>query len=386
MSTCNPPRILHVVRRLCFGGLEMGVVNVVRGLERLGFPQAVCCLEDRGELADRVPHGVPIWVCAEAGQGVGASRCAARFIRDWRPDVIHARNGWAWIDAAAAWVLSGCCGRLAFSVHGWDRLDHMPRKRAFVFRQLAKLTKGMAAVSTETARQFALESGVAEDRFAILSSGVDTDVFHPAPSRRAQDRIVLGCVGRLDPVKAHDVMIAALAKLVAAGSHDVELRLLGDGPCRADLEELVRTLGVQDRVRFCGMMSDIPDQLRELDIFILSSHREGRPTSIMEAMASGLPVVASRVGSIPDLVESGETGLLVEPGDAAGLAEAIAVLLGEEGKRRQFGAEARRVAVADLSLHRMVREYASFYFGLAGTRLSAGVSRSASANSVGHAH
>jgi glycosyltransferase involved in cell wall biosynthesis len=343
------------------GGLEVGVANVVRSLSAKGFPQAVLCLEDRGELADALPASVPVWACVEGEERPQRLPWrAARRMREWRPDVVHARNGSAWIDAGLAWLLARRPGRLAFSIHGWTQVDRMPRKRAFAYRQLARVTHALAAVSAETARQFADESGIPASRFAVLSSGVDTERFRPPDAPRSGSRIVLGCVGRLDPVKAHDVLIDAFARVVAGGA-DLELRLLGDGPLKADLERHARDLGVADRVRFPGTVADVPEQLRDLDIFVLASHREGRPTSIMEAMASGLPVVATRVGSIPELVAEGRTGLLVDPGSTDELARAIGTLSGDEALRRRFAEEARRIAVEELSLDRMIEQYADFY-------------------------
>ncbi len=371
--TRPPLRILHVVRRMAFGGMEVGVVNVVTGLERLGYAQAICCLEDRGELADRLPPSVPVWSCSPGGRPPRVPWQAARHIRAWRPDIVHARNGGAWIDASAAWWLARRRGRLAFSVHGWDRLDRMANLRAFLFRRMSRWTHGLAAVSAETARQFADETGIPAGRFAVLSSGIDTGRFRPPDVPRAGDRVVLCCVGRLDPVKAHDNLIDAFGRVVAHGEPGLELRLLGDGPCRAALEQQVRDRGLADRVRFLGMAFDVAEQLRDSDVFILASHREGRPTSIMEAMASGLPVVATRVGSIPELVDEGRTGLLVEPGDADGLARAIVTMAADGGLRRRFAEEARRRAVSDLSLGAMVEQYEAFYLGLAGNPKPAAV-------------
>jgi glycosyltransferase involved in cell wall biosynthesis len=357
------PRILHVVRRLCFGGLEFGMINLIRGLERHGFTQAVCCLEDRGELAHLLPESVPVWACSEGTAAPRVPWRAARLFRTWGPDVVHARNGGAWIDAGVAWLLAGRPGQLVFSVHGWDRVGRMSWKRAFIYRRLAWVTRRMVAVSAETAQQFADEAGIPLRRFTVLGSGVDTESFRPSAEPRdprPAARLVLGCVGRLDPVKAHDVLIDAFTRVVGAGL-DLELRLLGDGPCRPSLERLVRDRGLTDRVRFLGMVHDVPEHLRDQDLFVLASHREGRPTSIMEAMASGLPVVATRVGSVAELVAEGRTGLLAEPGDVEGLAQAIRTLAADATLRRRFAEEARRFAVSELSLGGMVQRYAAFY-------------------------
>jgi glycosyltransferase involved in cell wall biosynthesis len=230
-----------------------------------------------------------------------------------------------------------------------------------MFRQLARMTWALAAVSAEAAQQFADETGIPAGRFAVLGSGVDTKRFRPATGPRPAGRSILGCVGRLDPVKAHDVLIEAFFRALGDGTRDLELRLMGDGPCRPALERLVQERGLTSRVRFLGTVPDIPEQLRELDFFALASHREGRPTSIMEAMASGLPVVATRVGSVATLVAEGRTGLLANPGDTDGLARAFAVLANDESLRCSLASEARRVAVAELSLDRMVDQYDAFY-------------------------
>ena len=354
----DPLRVLHLVTRLGFGGLEVEILNLVGGLERLGFAQAVCCLRDAGELAADLPAAVP---SRELGGGRLVALSAARWFRAWRPDIIHVRNGWAWPDAAVAWLLAGRPGRLVFSFHGWDRVGRMPRRRAFLYRQLARITPALATISAATAERFAAESGIDPARFVVLDSGIDMDQFRPRPRVAPTGRLVLGCVGRLDPIKAHDVLIEAFAQALDGGRRDLELRLIGDGLERANLERLVAARGLEDRVRLLGMRRDIAAQVRELDLFVLASHREGRPIAIMEALACGVPVIATAVGSVPGLIEPGRTGLLVEPGDRAGLTAAINTLADDPERRDRFGREARRFAVLHLSVDRMAEQYAAFY-------------------------
>ncbi len=353
-------RIMHVVTRLGIGGLEVEILNLVRGLERLGFTQSLCCLQDRGELADQLPDLVPVWSCGQGNPRTVAFR-AASIVRKWRPDVVHVRNGWAWPDVTAAWLLSLRQGRLVFSFHGWDRVGRLPWRRAFLYRQLARITPALATISTETANQFADEAGIAPGRFTVLDSGIDVQRYRPAERSGPSKKLVVGCVSRLDPIKAHDLLIEAFALALDGGARDLELRFLGDGPTRPDLERLVAERGLTDRVRFLGMRLDIPEQLREMDLFVLSSRREGRPISIMEAMASGLPVIATRVGSVAGLIGEGRAGILIEPGDVGGLARAIVKLVDDPVARAAFAAEARRLAVVELSVDRMAGQYAAFY-------------------------
>lgn len=365
MAMPRPYRILHVVTRMGFGGLEVEILNLVRGLERRGFEQAVSCLEGAGELADQIPADIPLRACGEGNVSQRIPWRAARYIRDWQPDIIHVRNGWAWPDTVIAWILAGRPGRLIFSFHGWGQVERMPRRRAFLYRQLARMTPGLASISLETAQRFAEESGIPAGRFVVLDSGIDTERFQPPKTSRAGGRLILGCVSRLDPIKAHDLLIDACARLIGEG-HDLELRLLGDGPSRGELERQVQERGIGDRVKFLGMRLDIPEQLREMDVFVLSTHREGRPISIMESLATGVPVIATRVGSVPGLIADGKTGFLVEPDDVEGLTRAIRRLVEDHELRGRCSEEARRFAVAELSVERMADQYAAYYREIAG--------------------
>lgn len=373
-SASGSLRILHVVRTLSAGGLEVGLVNLVGVLQQAGFVQGVCCLEDKGALAERIPHGVPVWSCRaqKPSRWNRHEFRAVSLFRKFRPDVIHARNYGAWIDAVFARTLAFNPGRMAFTMHGWDRVARMHPRKAFACRVLASMTDGLAAVSPQTANEFARETGIAADRFQILHSGVDTNRFTPNALRArhtADAKFVIACVARLDPVKGHQALIDAVSQIRSAGVPNVELRLVGDGPMRPKLEEHVRHLGLEDWVRFLGTRDDAPEQLRDADVFALASDREGRPTSIMEAMAAGLPIVATNVGSVTDLVDDGECGFVIEPGDSAALAKALLSLAQHDELRYKMGDAARAKAVREFSLERMGRDYAEFYRGLVAGRI-----------------
>lgn len=367
-------RILHVVRTLSAGGLEVGVVNLVRVLQEAGFEQGVCCLEEKGPLAEKIPGDVPVWSCRPKNP----SRFnrhelrAVSLFRKFRPDVIHARNFGAWIDSAFARTLALNPGKLAFTTHGWDRIAHMSRRKAFVCRILSAMTTGMAAVSPQTATEFGKETGIPASRFEILHSGVDTNRFAPNPDRlrRAPDAsFVIACVARLDPVKRHETLIDAVSLMRSQHNVNVELRLVGDGPMRATLEDQVRRLGIERSVLFLGTRDDAPEQLRDADVFALASVREGRPTSIMEAMSAGLPVVATNVGSVADLVDDGESGFVIEPDNPEILAKTLLSLVQHDELRRKMSEAARAKALREFSLERMARDYAEFYRGIVAGKL-----------------
>lgn len=361
------PRLLHVVNSLEVGGVEVGVANLVRGLHEAGYRQALWCVKRPGPLCSTLPESVPVF-CAGPPAG-GPAPCgaavwrSAAWLRRWQPGVVHVRNCGAWHAALPAWALAGCPGRLVASIHGLDWVQPLGPARAALMRGLALTASALVAVSEVTARQFAAQSGVPAARFEVLHSGVDTRRFHPAAGAGNRDdpAVVLGCVARLGQQKGHDILLEAFAAARRLGTPAMRLELAGDGPFRARLEARARHLGLADVVRFHGECADVAGLLRRVDLFVLASLQEGRPTSIMEAMASGLPVVATDVGAVAGLVQHGSHGLLVPPGQAAALAEAIAALARDPARRRAMGEAGRRFAVDHCSLAAMVGAYDRFY-------------------------
>lgn len=365
-------RILHVVNSLGVGGVEVGVVNVMRGLGELGYEQAVCCLEHDGALRGRVPASIAVWVCGRAGRRERYAPLwrAATLMRSFQPAIVHARNCGAWRNGAFAWLLAGCPGRLVFSIHGLDWVGCIDKRRALLYRQLARLTSGLVAVSDATARRFAADTGIPPERFTVLHSGVDTQVFQPRRPPYGPvggcGRVVLGSVARLGQQKGHQQLIEAFALAAAQCCSRLELRLIGDGPCRVHLQALVRGLGLDDRVHFLGEREDVPAQLAQMDFFILASQQEGRPTAIMEAMAAGLAVVATRVGAVAELVVDGQTGILVCADDVAALSRAILALADDAQRRLALGQAGRVLAQDRFALADMVQSYGAFYAKTAG--------------------
>lgn len=358
------PKVLHVVRSLCIGGLEMIVATLAKRLRESGFEQAVLCLESRGELADQIPEDIRVISCQVENSSLLRRHeyKAAAAVRQFRPDIIHANNVGAWMDAAFAWGVGGGRGRLAFTIHGWESTTRMPRRRAWICRSIARMTSGLIAVSPETADQFAAETGIPRQRFSVVTSGVDIERYLPRTDAvDDHSPLVIACVARFSPIKALHDLVRAFALLCERSPQPVVLHLIGDGPERARLEAEAKALNVADRVRFVGMTHDVPGELRHSDIFALSSLREGLPMSIMEAMAAGLPVVGTRVGSVDSLVEDGVTGLLVPASDPEALACALERLVGEPDFRRRAGILARQRAEQEFSLDAMAKRYASFY-------------------------
>lgn len=358
-------RILHVLLSMEIGGVERGVQNIIEHSKPGEFIHGIVCVEKKGLLGARLSASVPVWVCS-AGKRTSKLRVIvrlARRIHEFKPDVVHVRNSRAWLYTGLAWHLTGCPGRLVFSAHGLDGAEPFSLSRVALMRWLAKRTSYLLSVSRETANAFSCATGIPSERFAIIHSGVDVDRFRPlqrcgdaSSSARTYEII---CVGRLSDLKGHDILLKAFARL--KGARQIRLHIVGDGPHKAELLKLAQTLGISEVVHFADEVEDVASSLQEADVFALASMSEGRPTSIMEAMAAGLPVVATRVGAVESLVNHGATGFLVEPGDVDGFAQALKKMIQDAPLRRKLGATAREVAVSQFNVEGMAKEYARIY-------------------------
>jgi glycosyltransferase involved in cell wall biosynthesis len=258
-----------------------------------------------------------------------------RLIRRVGPDVVHANSSKAGVLGRAAAALCRVPVRV-FTVHGWAFSAHQGLASALYLwadRLMAPLTTLTICVAESERRAGLAARTCRSDRTVVIPNAVEAP---PVPPRRhggGRPRVV--AVGRLAPPKDAATLIDALAALPPGLC---TATLVGDGRERAELEARIAVAGVADRVELVGDRDDVPEQLARADVFVLSSRSEGAPMSILEAMAAGLPVVASAVGGVPELVADGQTGLLVAAGDSAALAGALRRLLEDPPLRARMGA------------------------------------------------
>lgn len=198
---------------------------------------------------------------------------------------------------------------------------------------------------SEAARMHALSVGAAPERLRVIRNAVDTATFSPAAAPRAQRPLTIGFVGRLSPEKG-PLLFVAIAARVAEALPDVRFVVAGDGPMRHAMADSARSRGLADRFEFRGLVTSMPALYRELDLMLLTSSHEGTPLAVLEAMATGVPVVATDVGGVPELVASGMTGRLFAAGSEAGGADAVLALARDAARRRRMGVEARARTVA----------------------------------------
>lgn len=243
------------------------------------------------------------------------------------------------------------------TLHGW--VDTTWRLRIYnrLEALLLRLCSAVVVVADQMVRRLG-QAGVGRDKAVVIGNGVDTERF--APREKLSPRLTILTVARLTPEKGLDILIRAFAK-ARTELDELHLRIAGAGPLRAELEALAQREGVAGSVEFLGFVSRPEDLYAEADCYVCSSHTEGMPISVLEAMASGLPVVATSVGSLPDVVGKCDCGALVAAGDADGLATALVSLLQSSDRRAELGRHAVECARKKFSLAAQAGAYARLF-------------------------
>jgi len=363
--------VVHVIDSLQVGGTENGLVNLV-GCLAGDFRHTVVAMTASGPLAARLPAETALVVLGKRpGLDLRALGQLVRHFRRLRPDIVHSRN-WGALDAVPAARIA----RSPIVVHGEHGREvtdpaGLNRRRNRIRRWLAPMIDQYVTVSLDLGRWLTQTVGIDRDKVMTIHNGVDLRRFGDADREAGRaalgvdrDTVVLGTVGRLDPVKDQARLLEAYARIPAeAGRHC--LVLVGDGPCRRDLEARAAQPDLRGRVHLLGERRDVPCLLAGFDVFALPSIAEGISNTVLEAMASGLPLVATRTGGNPELVEDGVTGRLVPVGDTAALTEALTGYVREGHLRAMHGKAGRQRAVDHFSLERMAERYRDLYADLA---------------------
>ncbi len=361
--------VLHVVPGLLPGGMELAMARVISGLNSGRMRHSIACLKEDPQIADRLPAATDIHCMHSKPNELQLPVRLARLIRRVRPTVIHARNWGAWPDTAVGRLLGGPRISLVLSFHGLGKADYMPRRRRAASWILARMATGLFAVSNQSKELMVAKWGWPERKVEVLPNGVDTDRFLPGKRCERRERTVVGTVGNLRTVKNHPLLIRACGELVRRGL-DIEIRIAGEGEQHETLTALAKSEGLGDRLKLFGRVEDVPGFLQQLDIFVLSSDSEQHPNCLNEAMACGLPCVATRVGCVEEMFDEGRCGTIVTPGDHDQMVAAIDELIVNPARRQPLGSAAREHACEHYSMSTMLAAYDSLY-----TRLSSGKER-----------
>jgi sugar transferase (PEP-CTERM/EpsH1 system associated) len=371
----DTPLVVHVIHRLGMGGLENGLANLINRTPPGRYRHAVVCLKDSTDFRKRLPPEVPVYeMHRKDGQDFGLFVKVYRLLRELRPDVVHTRNLAALECQWPAW-LARVPGRV-HGEHGWDTYDPdgLKRKYQWLRRAFVPLIHRFIPLSRHLEDYLRLRAKVPEAKITRICNGVDTQRFHPpvvgreavagCPFSPAEDVAVIGTVGRMHGVKDQLNLVRAFLLLLERRPEfraKARLALVGEGPLREEARALLSEGGALDLAWLPGERYDAPDILRGLDIFTLPSQAEGISNTVLEAMATGLPVVATAVGGNPELVLDGVTGRLVPSRDPQALAAVLAEYLDQPALARAHGAAGRARILESFSLDGMVERYLTVY-------------------------
>jgi glycosyltransferase involved in cell wall biosynthesis len=381
----RPIRVLHVITRMIVGGAQENTMLSCALIDRGRFPSDLLCgpqTGSEGELhTETRARGVPLLIEPTLVREVDPPKDLLalwrlyRFMRAGKYDVVHMHSSKAGIIGRVAARLAGVRA-VVHTAHGWP----FTRQQSGLGRQLDIALEKMCAplcdtivVVAEPDRVDGLRLGIGRPgQYRLIRSGIEIEGYRDVALTRAEarrrigvpeDAFVFGTVGRLSPQKAPLDLLAGFER-VAAHRPETHLVFVGDGPLRGDVEARAAAAGLTARVHLLGLRRDVADLQRAFDVFALASRWEGLPRVFPQAMAAGLPIVATRVAGAPDAVVPDETGWLVEVGDTEGLAARLRTLAEDPARARRMG-QAGLARVEEFSARRMVDQLAELYQELA---------------------
>jgi len=346
-AVCNTRiNVLYIIWSLGLGGAEQVVINLARGMDKEKFKVMVCCLNDKGVFAEELEkEGIEVIALNKKGKfDVSVVFKLVNIMRKYKVDIVHTHlwgaNLWGRLAAKLAGIKV-----IAATEHNVDVWK--PWYYFEIDRLLQHLTDKIIVVS-EKVKEFYVKRGISEDKIEVVYNGISLSSpslpsYHlPGGTEenvkvefgiRPEDK-VLAVIGRLVEQKGHRYLFEALHLL--DGRYKLKVLVVGDGPQREQLVSMARQLGMEDKVVFTGLRKDVNDILPAVDMLVMPSLREGLPMVLLEAMAAGVPVVATKVGGVPEIIEDGKNGLIVEPANVDMLKTAISEILDNDLLRKKI--------------------------------------------------
>jgi len=359
--------LLHLKTSANIGGAEVMLTYWPKYLSKEKFNQFVIFAEDGPlvKIIENLGLKVACFTDLKGVKGITLLPKLIRFIKNNKIDIIHAHGARVNMWGSMASILTGV--PIIATEHGIDLWRHSNYLFNILDRFSAKVNKFRIGVS-QAVCDMLKKIGVDQAKIICIENGIDVDRFNISVDISSKKRelgiseraTVIGTVGRLVEQKGHRYLLEA-AKMVVNKFPDAKFIIIGDGPLRGELEEQALNLGVKENIVFTGGREDIPELMAIMDIFVLPSITEGLPLVLLEAMVSKKPIIGTRVGGIPEVIEDGVTGLLVEPANSGGLANQIAILLMNAVDRKKMAIEACRMVRKKYNAKSMILKYEAVY-------------------------
>ena len=380
-------KLAHVITRFVCGGAENVVVSLAAALDREKYQIVIVTGElsdsEKGLEAVLNKNNIELITIRQMVRRVSIARDILAtlrlyfLIRNKGIDIIHTHTSKAGALGRMAAFLAKVPA-IVHSPHGnifepkgnIPGVSDNPAARAFflfIERLLAKFTDKIIALSDNERRQYIALKIAQPDKFVTIYDGIDYEKFLRGTTNLKKedfgfhgDDPVIGCIGRLDPEKGQVYLIQSAEALLKECPR-LKFLIVGEGSCRSQLEAYAAELGIRDALRFLGLRKDVSQLLSVMDIFVLPSLYEGLGIAVLEAMARSLPVIASRVGGVPEIIDDGVTGILVAPEDSRAIAEAVRLLLGNREKAHTLGVNACERVNKNFGINLMVEKIEKLY-------------------------
>lgn len=356
-------KLLQVTHDLNIGGLQKLVVDIATNIDRSIFDVAVCCLRETGPFAKQLlDNDIPIY---EINQIVDGKTNYLSFydvykiLRKEKIDIIHTHNTNPFIDGGLAAILA----RTPVRIHT-DHAREYPDKKRYMLaeRILSVFYDQIVAVSEQTRDNLIEYEKIAPSRIVTIQNGVsyDKSVIHKRSNKKLADKFIIGSIGRLCKAKGYEYLIEAMS-LLKQHAEDFELQIVGDGELMESLNTQIKSLQLEGIVKLVGEQSDVTRYYEAFDIFTISSISEGLPLVLLEAMAYGVPIIATDVGGIAGVVRDGYSAAIIQPHSAEALAERIYSLMNDKSERDRFMNNAMAVFNENYEIDRMVDKYVELF-------------------------
>jgi len=350
-------KVIHMADSLHRGGLEKVVAMIAHGLDREKFDVEIWCMDSGGVIADELrkeDFSVTVWRINSYRNPINIFRLASR-LRKNKTTIVHLHGFFCSVIGTVAAVLAGVPVRI---VHMHTTLHHFTRFDVIKHRIVNRFIDKIIFIS-KSAHASSLQVGCGyQGKGMVIYNGVDGVL--PRNQTADKEKNVITMVASLNEHKGHTYLLKAIQYLVKEFP-DVNLWIIGQGPLKITLEQEAKDLGIQGHVTFWGERNDVVDLIEQSTICVLSSLREGLPLAILEAMAQGKPVVAHRIGGVPEAVEEGVTGFLVEPKNTRQFSEKLSLLLSDQDLQGRMGQQAREAFKRKFSSEIMIHQIEKVY-------------------------
>lgn len=364
-------KIWYLLPEMKLGGAEQHVLRLASGLRERGHEAGIATIFREGVLAQAVREEKIPFVCLEAGKGWGPKTFfkITRWIRSARPDLLHTYLfGFHFFAGLPAWALN-----VPAIISSRREISHWQKRRHRVLENLGNFFTDRVICCSMAVERWVLEKeNLHPEKVLTLHNGIDLQHFKrgltPFGGIRREFGIpenaqVVGTVANFASEKGYPILLEA-AQTCLKEKENLWFLCVGSGPLEKGIKERAKQIPGHERIVFTGSRRDIPDLLEAMDVFVLASVIEGFPNVLLEAMAMAKPVVASEVGGIPELVESGVNGILILPRDKKALAEAILALLEDSEKRVRLATNAQEKIKREFTLDRMLDQYEALYLSV----------------------